>query len=650
MPTTPTSRTGSSSSPGGANELDSSTWKIFRQPGSVIAFASFDPATATGDQINASAFRKLTLNDELCRPKRVVVETTPDGQCTWRFVPNARWEEGVENEGSWPRTVDVCGQLMTLTHDQWDMYKLDRRYDCVVKSSPNHSVIVKSGREPSADPPREHISPLQNKNTKSKRRLSDNVTIRRLSGSNSEGRRKKSRAATVEYFSSSSSSSSDNEDDEAEEDEVNMIIDEERAPKKHLQSERLKKVRANIEEARKNRREWNARRREKLGLPTTVEDEDESMMSWSEINTTPKRPKKIDTPASKRKVSVLSEESDAFEDYSDDTTKPRFKAYEKAGTSKRTRTVSPGAARRAMELRRNRRGNRRKEELDRRAKKRTEARVEDEIKQLYEEGAKLHPSSSSSKSPNGESSTSVPQQTTPDEAMDEEAHRKAVLEESRRKIAELEKDKPLWDAQAQRRAAEEAKEKDRVEAARKARAASQAVETEQEKQRAQQHAEEAAQRKQEAAAADVRAKRKQAREAAQRDARGWLSRGWNARAALERYRLFSDAFDRLNFLRGDVVVFETVPWPVLLRPGAFGVEDVDWAAVEAFFRQVRVYMPNQEFVKLVEKSHKRFHPDRWRSRRVLHCVEDDEEKECLEVAANTVAQALTPLWQEVTGR
>ena len=45
----------------------------------------------------------------------------------------------------------------------------------------------------------------------------------------------------------------------------------------------------------------------------------------------------------------------------------------------------------------------------------------------------------------------------------------------------------------------------------------------------------------------------------------------------------------------------------------------------------------------------RFHPDRWRARGLLKSMEDDDERGFIEVAANTVAQALTPLWREVRG-
>ena len=109
MPSTPTSARGNGLGSGTQEKSETMhDWKIARQPGSAIAFASFDPGTATGDH-HVHAFRKLSLNEELCRPKRVVIEDLPGGKCTWRFVPKARLEEGVENEGAWPRIIDVCG-------------------------------------------------------------------------------------------------------------------------------------------------------------------------------------------------------------------------------------------------------------------------------------------------------------------------------------------------------------------------------------------------------------------------------------------------------------------------------------------------------------------------------------------------------------
>ena len=233
---------------------------------------------------------------------------------------------------------------------------------------------------------------------------------------------------------------------------------------------------------------------------------------------------------------------------------------------------------------------------------------------------------------------------------DEEARHSAALEESRRKIAELEADKPLWEQSARRRAAQEAKE--RQAAAAKAKQSQQDVATQRERERqAAKEREEAEERRREADAAEAqRRKRREAQQEAAREAVRCRRMIWRPEQALEHFLRLCEAFDKMNFFKGDVIIFETIPWPTLDRPGSYAVEDVCWDTVESFFTSVRWLMTHKEYVTLVEKSHKRFHPDRWRSRRVLQCVEDEDEKECLEVAANTVAQALTPLWQQVTGR
>lgn len=115
--------------------------------------------------------------------------------------------------------------------------------------------------------------------------------------------------------------------------------------------------------------------------------------------------------------------------------------------------------------------------------------------------------------------------------------------------------------------------------------------------------------------------------------------------ALERYRALSDTFDVAKFDPENPLAFDGVPWPVLHSPVRLTVEDIDWSAVEAFFEAVRPSMRPQDYRQFVEKSQRRFHPDRWRSRGLLKSVANEEERESMEVAANTVAQAITPLWR-----
>ena len=249
--------------------------------------------------------------------------------------------------------------------------------------------------------------------------------------------------------------------------------------------------------------------------------------------------------------------------------------------------------------------------------------------------------------PEQESSQETPTPEPP--IIDEEALRQAKIEESRRKMAELEADRPLWEEAARQRAAREEKERRQREAARRAKEAEEEAarraEAEAEKRR---EAERIA-REQAAAQDNVRARRRRLREEVLRPFRSRSSL-WGHREALRRFNQLSEAFDRLNFHKGDIIIFETIPWPMLLKPGSFSVEHITWQEVERFFEVLRMNSTSAEFKSAVDRTHKRFHPDRWRSRRVLTCVEDEEERECLETAANVVAQALTPLWKEVTGR
>jgi hypothetical protein len=81
--------------------------RLLRSHGAQLSFAAFDPLTAYAE--DAADHTRTRLNTELYRPKRVVIETVPSGECTWRFVPSAKRENGVPDEGVWPRVVNICG-------------------------------------------------------------------------------------------------------------------------------------------------------------------------------------------------------------------------------------------------------------------------------------------------------------------------------------------------------------------------------------------------------------------------------------------------------------------------------------------------------------------------------------------------------------
>ena len=81
--------------------------RILRDPASKLHFASFDPLTACQDD-GTEKLRKLSLNEQLYRPKRVVIEITPSGS-SWRFVPRVTRDDVLKHEEHWPRLVDICG-------------------------------------------------------------------------------------------------------------------------------------------------------------------------------------------------------------------------------------------------------------------------------------------------------------------------------------------------------------------------------------------------------------------------------------------------------------------------------------------------------------------------------------------------------------
>ena len=80
--------------------------RVLRHPGAQLSFAPFDPHTAAPlhDPAPANAAQRLKQSGA----RRAVFETFPDGSGSWRFVPNPQFL-GIDDEGVWPRVVDICG-------------------------------------------------------------------------------------------------------------------------------------------------------------------------------------------------------------------------------------------------------------------------------------------------------------------------------------------------------------------------------------------------------------------------------------------------------------------------------------------------------------------------------------------------------------
>jgi hypothetical protein len=118
---------------------------------------------------------------------------------------------------------------------------------------------------------------------------------------------------------------------------------------------------------------------------------------------------------------------------------------------------------------------------------------------------------------------------------------------------------------------------------------------------------------------------------------------------LERYNRLAVSFDNFKSTPAvPVPPLDQIPWPVLLPPG-FTLEEIDWSAVEDFFRQAEQLMGGKGFGKakwkeFVKSSTRRFHPDRWRARGIIG---DKGYGADVEDKVNHVAKVLTPLYRAI---
>lgn len=580
----------------------------------------------------------MSLDDQSRKTKRIVLEHV-DGVLSWRFVPRARLAPDVQSEGTWPRVIVICGEPVEISEDQWDIYKLDPHYDCFVSASPALTTITKA-----ASPPPSSSGPTQSafSSNSSKRGLSPESAVPAdypiASGSKSK------RKIEVPVFNV-----------DAEEQE-SMLVDEDEASRRAAASERSRKLREAINKERQERRERMARRDEKLSHLH------EKLSNLAGTYAPPNlfgNGNGQSSTQNKRKVSsnqfhhtTQSPERRSRDD-SDDSDPRESATFVPAQGNKRARTLSPRSAKRDLEAKRLERERRKKEKQEQKLQDWRQSRHDRLMKET------LQGFSSETQNGHGQSIPTQPnvydindEDLTDDDdddddpqAKEEAARREALIASSRMKLAQLEEDRPLWEAAARERLAqEEAQEAAARQAAEDRRAQAAAERKEAERQAAEQRRrEEQRQREKEDA---LRREREVKKKQQQRFAHG----PWTTQRALERYRTLCEAFDATKFSPAQPLTFEEIPWPVLKAPFSYSVEDIEWAAVEDFFKKVKSHLRGQDYKVLVEKSHRRFHPDRWRARGLLTSIADEEERGCIEVAANCVAQALTPIWSSAKQR
>ena len=161
------------------------------------------------------------------------------------------------------------------SHDQWDIYCLDPHYECRIRKAPHPWKII---RVESSEKNNQFTfaAPSSPKSTSVnlKRPFVSSPRIRRESDDESTvNSQKKLRSVSISDEAGASSPRTEDSD--------RMHVDDELHGKRHLRSERLRKVRANIEEARRLRREWNSKWKNKLNeiaITEMVLDEDYDMV------------------------------------------------------------------------------------------------------------------------------------------------------------------------------------------------------------------------------------------------------------------------------------------------------------------------------------------------------------------------------------
>ncbi|KAG6868582.1 hypothetical protein C0993_000847 [Termitomyces sp. T159_Od127] len=251
--------------------------------------------------------------------------------------------------------------------------------------------------------------------------------------------------------------------------------------------------------------------------------------------------------------------------------------------------------------------------------------------------------------------------------------RKFHVVESRCKVLEMERDHPRWEDREKKGEAERAEQRRNVELKESKRRMHEMKEQERERERAKTKMREnqEAGRKEEDEKRDAELVKEQARQTAWkaatsaelyqcylRDFRFICGRPWDHAIAFERFHLVMEDFEVRIFSEKKPLMLENIPWPTLYpiiynpRSLVFGfrAEDITWAEVEKFFSYIATAYSVEYYNGLVERVHRMFHPDKWRSRRILNTVQDPDLRKSLESAGNTVVQAITPLWKKSKGR
>ena len=694
---------------------------------------------------------------------RIALRQDAEGQWAWAFVPLATLDEGVRDEGTWPRVVNVMGYSIIFTtiartslmnyyrdvriisRDEWDQYKCDtQQFQCHISLPPGVPIVKlrDNSRATPLTPPSPSPVPERIPRSSRKRRLSGtgfatNKSIKRTKTEEPPSKRPQVVIDLADDISHISASS----DDDVEE---VIYIRPQRPPHR---SKPNSKGKERDRQGSPPGLDTLYEQLNRLGIPIPT-------TSPSYLRGTSKPPEmktSMDTdPAAqvkRRRMSYTDEEgftiiNSPFAESSDHD----------RSNAKRARRLSPDTLKRDVrqklrehkwleEQRRQRLGNSTSTPLqttsgtkhhqpnerdfwssvDFSSLKGQQFDVEESsapqgpaiVFEVNDDEEGANDETDESKVDEGElfyssEPETLPTETQPEEELDPD--RLAAIEESKRKLAELEKDRPIWEAaelkrvlaETQRRLREEKERADRLarkEQERKVRAEELA---EQARQRAKRQREEEARRKNwadgpaQAQKKAQEARRKLAEEAErlreqQRRSEwtyfeeflgtgGWQygtgstrfpgwggaggpssyprgagaspgksanPNGWTPRKALDRYHKLAAEFDMLRVSEASPLDMSKVPWPVLHTPG-YKLAQVDWSSVEAFFSQAELLSGGKKSAAWKELLKSSARRFHPDRWRARGLIGPHGGGQEVEERVNDVAKVLNPLYKEVS--
>ncbi|KZT43658.1 hypothetical protein SISSUDRAFT_1040138 [Sistotremastrum suecicum HHB10207 ss-3] len=543
---------------------------------------------------------ELRIQQDFRIPKRIVIETDRTGSSRWRWVPHAIMEEGVENEGVWPSEVQFCGSRYIFSRDQWDVHVLDPAYDCLLRIAPHCPVIT---RKAAAGPynPSQHLPKSW------------------------EQHRQYAPPPVSPHWQNTTPLTS--QPTYCDPPDMRATVDDDVSMRSR--STPSQTYAGDYEEefdGRSTPRPSFYRMDEDPPIPPTPPPP-------------PPPPRSTEVPKTetgkKRKASDRQFDNLTGSLRSDPSLNER--------ETKQTRNVSPSTINGLLHEFETRQANRerRKHEIK---QQRHEARKRDlearnwqellrDLQERIRRDGLLNKKQQGAGSDVKEEEAQPQQQAPPDSPPEEESEeaRLARIKQSREKLAGLGSSgpgQPTADHDD-----EAAKQRRREE-------------------RARQEAEAKAKAKEEMQAQQEREARLK-READQREfeEREWYRRRnadrrprlfWGPQDAYEHFTRLSAAFDSHKPAADRPISFSDIPWPILHNPSTLSVNQIDWDSVENFFQHVQTIVSTNEYKNIIRKCRIRFHPDKWKS--ILLGFQNTVERDCLETAVNTVAQALTPLW------